>query len=270
MTEDKSISNFLHPSIFAIVGIIDCTDISRFTMSTTLISVVICLLTCSTTHSKINTAEWLANRTITKFLTTLTDLPKGNPHRQAAISSVIRVSEGEPERCLQEDKDGNCIWKLTQAVRSVTKRSTSLVNRETTREFIANFIQKLAQKSFPFLKNQILSIFSNDSASFLKLPTDTVKRVEVASNLILLRSIEKIYEATSRVQKLRVPLLTLCSIIVVLILMLVASCLAKQISEIRTRRSMSKQRKLEAYFTRRTLQQQMNQRSPSYEAVQID
>ena len=76
--------------------------------------------------------------------------------------------------------------------KSVTKRDVSLDSKESTRHFVTNFLQKLAKKSYPLIKNQIMSVFSNESKTFLPLPADTVKRVELANNLIVIRSIQRI------------------------------------------------------------------------------
>lgn len=131
---------------------------------------------------KVKTATWLANRTITEFLRNLNSVPSGNPHREAVVSSVIRLTESQPDGCLQADAEGRCIWRMTQTVtervsgKSVTKRDVSLDSKESTRHFVTNFLQKLAKKSYPLIKNQIMSVFSNESKTFLPLPADTVKK----------------------------------------------------------------------------------------------
>ena len=118
-------------------------------------------------------------------------------------------------------------------------------------------------------KNHIFSIFSNDSGSLLPTPnTDVVKRIEVSTNFILVRSIEKIQKLASQIQHFRTPLITVSSILLVLVLCLFGSCIARQITEIQIRRKAKKSRKLETYFHRRTLQESMN--SPPYETVNIE
>ena len=87
--------------------------------------------------------------------------------------------------------------------------------------------------------------------------------------MILLKSVQKTYDALDQLRTLKVPLLTLSSLIIFLVIILVASCLARQIADMRTRRSVNKQRRLEAYYERRTMQEQLNQQSPSYEAVAL-
>ena len=149
----------------------------------------------------------------------------------------------------------------------MTKREATVVSKTSTKQFAANFIKNLALKQFPKISQHINSIFANGSSTLLNLPTDTISRIETASNLILLKSVQKTYEALDQLRTLKVPLLTLTSLIIFLVIILVASCLARQIADMRTRRSVNKQRRLEAYYTRRTLQEQINQQSPSYEAV---
>ena len=151
----------------------------------------------------------------------------------------------------------------------MTKREATVVSKTSTKQFAANFIKNFALKQFPKISQHISSVFANDSSTLLNLPTDTISRIETASNLILLKSVQKTYEAMDQLRTLKVPLLTLSSLIIFLVIILVASCLARQIADMRTRRSVNKQRRLEAYYERRTMQEQLNQQSPSYEAVAL-
>ena len=240
-------------------------------MGIKLICVVLLCWSCfSTTRGKPgNTAELLRRKIIRDFLESFTEMAINHPDRKMVTKMVIEEALGTPTKCLQMASSGTrCLWSLSrEPEQSRDKREVSILHKANTKHFMSQFVLNLAKKSFPQLTNQIISIFSNETDSFLKLPTDTVKRIETASNLILLRSVQRISDATSQLKSLKIPLLTLCSIIIFMILLLVASCTAKQVSEWRLRRSANKQRRLEAYFTRRTLQDQLNLRSPSYEAV---
>ena len=228
--------------------------------------VFLCLLTPSPSVGG-RTATLLQNRTITNFLVNLTSMPGDHPHLRNVTGTLINKARESPSRCLQRSPDGLCLWQLVKGQRIMTKREATVVSKTTTKQFAANFIKNLALKQFPKISQHINSIFANGSSTLLNLPTDTISRIETASNLILLKSVQKTYEALDQLRTLKVPLLTLSSLIIFLVIILVASCLARQIADMRTRRSVNKQRRLEAYYTRRTLQEQINQQSPSYEAV---
>ena len=228
--------------------------------------VFLCLLTPSPSVGG-RTATLLQNRTITNFLVNLTSMPGDHPHLRNVTGTVVNKAMELPSRCLQWSPDRLCLWQLVKGQRSMTKREVTVVSKTSTKQFVANFIKNLALKQFPKISQHINSIFANGSSTLLHLPTDTISRIETASNLILLKSVQKTYEALEQLRTLKVPLLTLTSLIIFLVIILVASCSAKQISDIRTRRSVNRQRRLEAYYTRRTLQEQINQQSPSYEAV---
>ena len=228
--------------------------------------VFLCLLTPSPSVGG-RTATLLQNRTITNFLVNLTSMPGDHPHLRNVTGTLINKARESPSRCLQRSPDGLCLWQLVKGQRIMTKREATVVSKTSTKQFAANFIKNLALKQFPKISQHINSIFANGSSTLLNLPTDTISRIETASNLILLKSVQKTYEALDQLRTLKVPLLTLTSLIIFLVIILVASCLARQIADMRTRRSVNKQRRLEAYYTRRTLQEQINQQSPSYEAV---
>ena len=229
------------------------------------------LLSFSLSQGRANLASELVNRTITRFLSDIAADLHSNQYRDNVIKSVIELAQSQ-KGCLQTNTDGKCLWKVeapgTREQGRMTKRDVPLYDKKSTRFFVANFLQNLAKKSFPLLKNHIVSVFSNDSTTLLPTAADTVKRIEVATNLILIRSIQKIQEMTQQMRHLRVPMITITSILVVLVMLLVISCVTKQITEIRIRRDAIRQRKLESYFARRTLQQSMN-RSPSYEQVNL-
>ena len=227
--------------------------------------VFLCLLTPSPSVGG-RTATLLQNRTITNFLRNLTSMPGDHPLLRNVTGTLINKARESPSRCLQRSPDGLCLWQLVKGQRIMTKKAT-VVSKTSTKQFAANFIKNLALKQFPKISQHINSIFANGSSTLLNLPTDTISRIETASNLILLKSVQKTYEALDQLRTLKVPLLTLTSLIIFLVIILVASCLARQIADMRTRRSVNKQRRLEAYYTRRTLQEQINQQSPSYEAV---
>ena len=228
--------------------------------------VFLCLLTPSPSVGG-RTATLLQNRTITNFLGNLTSMPGDHPLLRNVTGTLINKARESPSRCLQRSPDGLCLWQLVKGQRIMTKREATVVSKTSTKQFAANFIKNLALKQFPKISQHINSIFANGSSTLLNLPTDTISRIETASNLILLKSVQKTYEALDQLRTLKVPLLTLTSLIIFLVIILVASCLARQIADMRTRRSVNKQRRLEAYYTRRTLQEQINQQSPSYEAV---
>ena len=228
--------------------------------------VFLCLLTPSPSVGG-RTATLLQNRTITNFLRNLTSMPGDHPLLRNVTGTLINKARESPSRCLQRSPDGLCLWQLVKGQRIMTKREATVVSKTSTKQFAANFIKNLALKQFPKISQHINSIFANGSSTLLNLPTDTISRIETASNLILLKSVQKTYEALDQLRTLKVPLLTLTSLIIFLVIILVASCLARQIADMRTRRSVNKQRRLEAYYTRRTLQKQINQQSPSYEAV---
>ena len=228
--------------------------------------VFLCLLTPSPSVGG-RTATLLQNRTITNFLVNLTSMPGDHPHLRNVTGTLINKARETPSRCLQRSPDGLCLWQLVKGQRIMTKREATVVSKTSTKQFAANFIKNLALKQFPKISQHINSIFANGSSTLLNLPTDTISRIETASNLILLKSVQKTYEALDQLRTLKVPLLTLSSLIIFLVIILVASCLARQIADMRTRRSVNKQRRLEAYYNRRTLQEQINQQSPSYEAV---
>ena len=228
--------------------------------------VFLCLLTPSPSVGG-RTATLLQNRTITNFLRNLTSMPGDHPLLRNVTGTLINKARESPSRCLQKSPDGLCLWQLVKGQRIMTKREATVVSKTSTKQFAANFIKNLALKQFPKISQHINSIFANGSSTLLNLPTDTISRIETASNLILLKSVQKTYEALDQLRTLKVPLLTLTSLIIFLVIILVASCLARQIADMRTRRSVNKQRRLEAYYTRRTLQEQINQQSPSYEAV---
>ena len=230
--------------------------------------VFLCLLTPSPSVGG-RTATLLQNRTITNFLRNLTSMPGDHPLLRNVTGTLINKARESPSRCLQRSPDGLCLWQLVKGQRIMTKREATVVSKTSTKQFAANFIKNLALKQFPKISQHINSIFANGSSTLLNLPTDTISRIETASNLILLKSVQKTYEALDQLRTLKVPLLTLSSLIIFLVIILVASCLARQITDMRTRRSVNKQRRLEAYYNRRTLQEQINQQSPSYEAVAL-
>ena len=230
--------------------------------------VFLCLLTPSPSVGG-RTATLLQNRTITKFLGNLTSMPGDHPLLRNVTGTLINKARESPSRCLQRSPDGLCLWKLVKGQRIMTKREATVVSKSSTKQFAANFIKNFALKQFPKISQHISSIFANDSSTLLNLPTDTISRIETASNLILLKSVQKTYDALDQLRTLKVPLLTLSSLIIFLVILLVASCLARQIADMRTRRSVNKQRRLEAYYERRTMQEQLNQQSPSYEAVAL-
>ena len=230
--------------------------------------VFLCLLTPSPSVGG-RTATLLQNRTITKFLGNLTSMHGDHPLLKNVTGTLINKARESASRCLQRSPDGLCLWKLVKGQRMMTKREASVVSKTSTKQFAANFIKNFALKLFPKISQHISSIFANDSSTLLNLPTDTVSRIETATNLILLKSVQKTYDALNQLRTLKVPLLTLSSLIIFLVIILVASCLARQIADMRTRRSVNKQRRLEAYYERRTMQEQLNQQSPSYEAVAL-
>ena len=216
-------------------------------------------------------ADQMASRTIKKFLEEITVSLNGSEYKEEVISSVINLANDQ-QGCVQMDEEGICLWQIAtpgSSNQEKMKRAVQIDDKKSTRFFISNLLQNMAKKSFPLLKNHIFSIFSNDSGSLLPTPnTDTVKRIEVSTNLILVRSIEKIQKLASQIKHFRTPLITVCSILLVLVMCLFGSCIARQITEIQIRRKAKKSRKLESYFARRTLQQSMN--SPPYETVNLE
>ena len=216
-------------------------------------------------------ADQMASRTIRKFLEEITVSLNGSEYKEEVISSVINLANDQ-QGCVQMDEEGNCLWQIAipgSNNQEKMKRAVQVNDKESTRFFISNLLQNMARKSFPLLKNHIFSIFSNDSGSLLPTPnTDVVQRIEVSTNLILVRSIEKIQKLASQIQHFRTPLITVSSILLVLVLCLFGSCIARQITEVQIRRKAKKSRKLETYFHRRTLQESMN--SPPYETVNIE
>ena len=216
-------------------------------------------------------ADQMASRTIRKFLEEITVGLNGSEYKEEVISSVINLANDQ-QGCVQMDDEGNCLWQIAipgSNSQEKMKRAVQVNDKKSTRFFISNLLQNMARKSFPLLKNHIFSIFSNDSGSLLPTPnTDVVQRIEVSTNLILVRSIEKIQKLASQIQHFRTPLITVSSILLVLVLCLFGSCIARQITEVQIRRKAKKSRKLETYFHRRTLQESMN--SPPYETVNIE
>ena len=216
-------------------------------------------------------ADQMASRTIRKFLEEITVGLNGSEYKEEVISSVINLANDQ-QGCVQMDDEGNCLWQIAipgSNNQEKMKRAVQVNDKKSTRFFISNLLQNMARKSFPLLKNHIFSIFSNDSGSLLPTPnTDVVQRIEVSTNLILVRSIEKIQKLASQIQHFRTPLITVSSILLVLVLCLFGSCIARQMTEVQIRRKAKKSRKLETYFHRRTLQESMN--SPPYETVNIE
>ena len=216
-------------------------------------------------------ADQMASRTIRKFLEEITVGLNGSEYKEEVINSVINLANDQ-QGCVQMDDEGNCLWQIAipgSNSQEKMKRAVQVNDKKSTRFFISNLLQNMARKSFPLLKNHIFSIFSNDSGSLLPTPnTDVVKRIEVSTNLILVRSIEKIQKLASQIQHFRTPLITVSSILLVLVLCLFGSCIARQMTEVQIRRKAKKSRKLETYFHRRTLQESMN--SPPYETVNIE
>ena len=229
------------------------------------------LLLLASTASGGQLADQMASRAVTKFIEEITASLNGSEHKEEVISAVIGLANDQ-EGCIQMDEEGNCLWQIAipgSNNQEKMKRAVQVNDKESTRFFISNLLQNMARKSFPLLKNHIFSIFSNDSGSLLPTPnTDVVKRIEVSTNLILVRSIEKIQKLASQIQHFRTPLITVSSILLVLVLCLFGSCIARQITEVQIRRKAKKSRKLETYFHRRTLQESMN--SPPYETVNIE
>ena len=216
-------------------------------------------------------ADQMASRTIRKFLEEITVGLNGSEYKEEVINSVINLANDQ-QGCVQMDDEGNCLWQIAipgSNSQEKMKRAVQVNDKKSTRFFISNLLQNMARKSFPLLKNHIFSIFSNDSGSLLPTPnTDVVQRIEVSTNLILVRSIEKIQKLASQIQHFRTPLITVSSILLVLVLCLFGSCIARQMTEVQIRRKAKKSRKLETYFHRRTLQESMN--SPPYETVNIE
>ena len=231
--------------------------------------ILVCLTSPTQSGSKL--AEKLAIRTISDFLTRLSSLPVDNVHRVSAIEQVIQLAKGEPGKCIQMDDKKKCTWRVQKVSPPAPERVTRAVELSTkasTKDFIISFIKKLALKSFPTIKSQILSVFSNESESFLPLATDTVKRLQVSTDLLVLRTIQRMQKTTEQMRDLKVPILTVSSILLVLVLILVGSCIARQITLIRQRKSTRKQKKLDDYFNRRQLREQLNS-SPAYEQVAL-
>jgi flagellar basal body-associated protein FliL len=134
---------------------------------------------------------------------------------------------------------------------------------------VSEFVRNLASKSFPIFKQQIFSVFSNDSSTFLPLATDTVKKLQVSANLILLGTIQKMEQAAAKLTDLKIPILTLSSILLILVLCLVGSCFAKQVDTMRQRKATRKQKEMDDYYNRRQMREQLNS-TPAYEALQIE
>ena len=215
-------------------------------------------------------AEKLAQKTIGDFLAGLKSLPVNNAHRVLAINKVIELARETPGNCIQEDEDRKCTWSIQKPLppSSRVTRAAGLSTKAVTKTFISSFIKNLATKSFPTFKNQILSVFSNDSTTFLPLATDTVKKLQVSANLLLLGTIQKMEQAANRLTDLKVPILTVSSILLVLVLCLVGSCFARQVDSIRQRKATRKQKQLDDYFNRRQMREQLNA-TPAYEAVAL-
>ena len=222
-----------------------------------------------TRNIRASAGELLRNKMISDYLANLENLPISHPDKQRLITMIIESALRTNTSCLQANPDMKCLWTLiSEAAPPRGKREVDIIPAHKTRDFLSTFVRQIAKKSFPQLSSQISSIFSNKSESFLKMPADTTSRFETASNLIILRSIQKMSEALTHLSSLKVPVLTLCSILIFLVILLIASCSATQISKWRIKRQTIKQAKLESYFNRRRLQMELNQRSPSYEAVQ--
>ena len=76
-------------------------------------------------------------------------------------------------------------------------------------------------------------------------------------------------KAAAKLTDLKIPILTLSSILLILVLCLVGSCFAKQVDTIRQRKATRKQKELDDYFNRRQMREQLNA-TPAYEALQIE
>ena len=231
--------------------------------------VLSCLANPAQPGSKL--AEKLATKTISDFLANLNSLPADNAHRVLAINQVIELARSTPGNCLQKDEKKRCTWSIQKASPPSSGRVTREVGFSTkasTKNFIISFIKKLATKSFPSFQKQILSVFSNETESFLPSATDTVKRLQVSSNLLVLRTIQKMQQTADKLTDLKIPILTVTSILLVLVLCLVGSCIARQIDMIRQRKSSQKQKKLDDYFNRRQMREQLNA-TPAYEQVAL-
>ena len=215
-------------------------------------------------------AEKLAQKTIGEFLAGLKSLPVTNANRVLAINKVIEMAREAPGNCIQENEDSKCTWTIQRPLPPSSRmiRAAGLSTKAVTKSFISSFVRNLATKSFPTFKQQILSVFSNDSTTFLPLATDTVKKLQVSANLILLGTIQKMEQAANKLTDLKVPILTVSSILLVLVLCLVGSCFARQIDSIRQRKATRKQKQLDDYFNRRQMREQLNA-TPAYEAVAL-
>ena len=75
-------------------------------------------------------------------------------------------------------------------------------------------------------------------------------------------------QTADKLTDLKIPILTVTSILLVLVLCLVGSCIARQIDMIRQRKSSQKQKKLDDYFNRRQMREQLNA-TPAYEQVAL-
>ena len=116
-------------------------------------------------------AEQMASRAVTKFIDEITVSLNDSEHKEEVINAVISFANDQ-EGCIQMDQEGTCLWQIaTPGSRNQekAKRAVQIDDRRSTRFFISNFLQNIAKKSFPLLKNHILSIFSNDSGTLLPL-----------------------------------------------------------------------------------------------------
>ena len=228
--------------------------------------VLFCLLGTAQTGSL---AEKLAQKTIAEFLAGLKSLPVTDANRVLAIDKVIEMARAADGNCIRKNEDSKCTWTIQRPLPASRRiRAAGLSTKAVTKSFISSFVRNLATKSFPTFKQQILSVFSNDSSTFLPLASDTVKKLQVSANLILLGTIQKMEKAANKLTDLKVPILTVSSILLILVLCLVGSCFARQVDSIRQRKATRKQKQLDDYFNRRQMREQLNA-TPAYEAVAL-
>ena len=229
--------------------------------------VLFCLLGTAQTGSL---AEKLAQKTIAEFLAGLKSLPVTDANRVLAIDKVIEMARASDGNCIRKNEDSKCTWTVQRPLPASRRiRAAGLSTKAVTKSFISSFVRNLATKSFPTFKQQIFSVFSNDSSTFLPLASDTVKKLQVSANLILLGTIQKMEQAAAKLTDLKIPILTLSSILLILVLCLVGSCFAKQVDTIRQRKATRKQKEMDDYYNRRQMREQLNS-TPAYEALQIE
>ena len=211
-----------------------------FRMSTVIIA--ICIVTAQTIHRRDTTN--VQKRIIDNYLSHLQDKQLDDP-AFVRILEIIAGKSNDTEHC---GLMGELECKLFLSTSSAVVHH-QISNRDVGSSFntiMRGFVSKIVQTHFPKASAMIKDVFSNNRT----IPS-FVDRFQTSADILVLKTLAKVNSGISGIQKYKIPMATITSIIFVFLFVLIIAKAASACEKIKETRAKRKAVKMDRYFAMR-------------------